>query len=240
MRAGIYIWYIRCICWIGAVLLCMAVPAYAQSPNLAPGFSALPKEAKVVVMPSDIELFSISAGGVMEPKAEWTQSANKHFRAALAQKKNSIGATLIELSEQDADSLAEINSLHSAVASAIATHHYGPAALRLRTKDGKLDWSLGESVRALKEKTGADYALFTWIRDSYASGERIATTVVMALLGVVPAPGGRQLGYASLVDLNTGQVQWFNRLLRNTGDLREAGKAADTLDALLAQFPSAR
>jgi hypothetical protein len=54
---------------------------------------------------------------------------------------------------------------------------------------------------------------------------------------VVPTAGGLQTGYASLVDLNTGRVRWFNRLARGSGDLREADKAADTIEALLEQFP---
>lgn len=225
---------------LAVLMLCVAGVAFGQSPHLAPGFAKLPKDTRVLLMPTDIELFEISAGGVLEPKAEWTQDATKHFRAALAAKQKTLGATVIELAEQDVDNVAEINSLHAAVANAITLHHYGTSSYRLRTKDGKLDWSLGDAVRVLKEKTAADYALFTWVRDSYASGGRIASTVVLALLGVVSVPGGRQVGYASLVDLNTGQVQWFNRLARSSGDLREAGKAADTLDALLAQFPSAQ
>jgi hypothetical protein len=95
---------------------------------------------------------------------------------------------------------------------------------------------MGESVRAIKEKTGADYALFSWVRDSYASSERVATMLVLALVGV-GVRGGAQTGYASLVDLNTGQVLWFNRLARSSGDLREPQKAAETLNALLDQFP---
>jgi hypothetical protein len=223
-------------------LLCFAVGnvAWAQSKNLAPGFQTLPKSAKLVVMPTDIELYLISAGGVPEPKADWTEAATKHFRAALMQKRESLGVAVVELSDKDADEFDEINTLHAAIAAAISLHHFGPSALQLPTKDGKLDWSLGDSVRAIKEKTGADYALFSWIRDSYASGERIAATIVFALFGIGIAPGGLQQGYASLVDLNTGQVMWFNRLFRGTGDLREADKAADTLNALLSNFPAAK
>jgi hypothetical protein len=32
-------------------------------------------------------------------------------------------------------------------------------------------------------------------------------------------------------------VLWFNRLARSSGDLREPQKAAETLNALLDQFP---
>ena len=220
--------------------LVAAGAASAQSKNLAPGFEALPRNAKVVIMPTDIELYVISAGGIPEPKADWTDAATKHFRAALTQKKHSLGATVVDLSDRDAEQFDEISSLHAAIARSISLHHFGPSQLQLPTKDGKLDWSLGESVREIKAKTGADYALFSWIRDSYASGERIAATVVLALFGIGLAPGGLQQGYASLVDLNTGQVMWFNRLFRGSGDLREPDKAAETLNALLQNFPPSR
>jgi hypothetical protein len=211
----------------------------AQSRNLAPGFTALPKNAKVALVPTDIELFSLGAGGVPEPKADWTEAAQRHFKAALNERKKSLGATLVELSEKDADDIAEISALHAAIARSIALHHFGPSMMNLPTKGGKLDWSLGEPVRLIKEKTGADYALFSWIRDSYASAERIATMIVLAAFGI-GIGGGAQIGYASLVDLDTGQVVWFNRLQRGTGDLREPEKAAETLDALLDQFPGSK
>jgi hypothetical protein len=211
-----------------------------QSRNLAPGFGALPKGVKVVLMPTDIELFSISAGGVPEPKADWTESASKYFRAALVAKKNALGLTAVELSENQAEDVAEINVLHGAVARSISLHHFG--ILKLPTKDGKLDWSLGEATQAIKAKTGADYALFSWVRDGYVSAERQAAMVAMTILSlgrVVPG-GGMQTGYASLVDLNTGRVVWFNRLQRATGDLREPDKAAETVNALLTDFPAAK
>jgi hypothetical protein len=221
--------------------LVVVQPLYAQI-NLAPGFTALPKGAKVAVMPSDIELFSISAGGVSEPRADWTEAASKYFKAALLDKNRTLGLDTVVVSDKDADDFAELNSLHAAIARAIAVHHFGPASLHLPTKDGKLDWSLGEEVQAIKKATGADYALFSWIRDGYASAERQAAMVAIAVLSLgraVPG-GGAQTGYASLVDLNTGRVLWFNRLRRGSGDLREADKAAETLEALLSGFPVAK
>lgn len=228
-------------------------PATAQSKNLAPGFSVLPKGAKVVIMPTDIKLFSKGGGGVLEPKAEWTESAAKHFKAALLQSKHWRGLTTLELREKDADELAEIIALHAAVALAISTHHFRDnhsglpmEPMPLPTKNGKLDWSMGEAVQPVKKITGADYALFTWIRDSYTSGGRAAEMVALGIVSILllhpgdPGSGGTQIGYASLVNLNTGQVLWFNHLARSSGDLREAEKAAETLEALLQNFPASR
>lgn len=213
--------------------------ALAQERNLAPGFTAMAKNSKIAIMPTDIELFSIGAGGIPEPKADWTEAASRHIRTALAEKKKKLGVGSVELGEKDADELAEINTLHAAVARAIAAHHLGPGFLNLPTKEGKLNWSLGDAVAPIRQKTGADYALFSWIRDSYASAERVAAMIALAILGV-GVGGGLQIGYASLVDLNTGQVVWFNSMFRGTGDLREAAPAAETLDSLLANFPTAK
>src|SRR3954468_17968541 len=78
-------------------LVCSA-SAFAQSKNLAPGFQSLAKGATVAIMPIDIELFVISAGGVVEPKADWTEAASKHFKDALMKKREALGFTAVELS----------------------------------------------------------------------------------------------------------------------------------------------
>lgn len=222
----------------------LAPPAVALAQSLAPGFQELPKHAKVAVMPSDIELFELTAGGIAEPKAEWTETASRHFRNALLKKERQLGLEAVEIAEDRADDLAEVNAVHAAVARAIAMHHLG--ALQLPTKGENLDWSLGEAAQIAKQATGADYALFTWIRDSYASAGRQAFMAAFAVLAIASGGGGAgvrggaQVGYASLVDLSTGRVVWFNRLQRSSGDLREADKAEETLDALLRKFPVAK
>lgn len=229
---------LRMLC-VWALGLAFAAPALAQTRNLAPGFTTLPAAAKVVLMPTDVELFSISGGGVPEPKADWTEAAGKYFKLALVEKKTALGLQTQELAEKDSEELEEVNTVHAAIARSIALHHFGPGFLHLPTKADRLDWSMGEAVREIKARTGADYALFSWVRDSYASSERIATMVVMAMFGV-GVQGGMQIGYASLVDLNSGQVVWFNRLARASGDLREQKGAVETVGALLDQFPVAK
>jgi hypothetical protein len=225
----------------GLVCLLAAGQAQAQtqSKNLAPGFTALPKGAKVVVMPPDIELFSISGGGVLEPKADWTETAQKLVRGALKARETKWGATTSELTESDADDFAEISALNAAISQSIAFHHMTGGNLALPTKAGLLDWSMAEAITPVQVKSQADYALFIWIRDSYASAERKAAFIAMAAFGV-GIPLGAQIGYASLVDLRTGRIVWFNRMGRASGDLREPGPAAESLDLLLTQFPVAK
>lgn len=224
--------------WI-LVLFLMLVSwgAAAESKNLAPGFTSLNKGANVLVMTPDVELFSISAGGVTEPKADWTQAAQQYLQEALKSKMVGLSLNTHFLSEADSDAFADVSSLHAAVAQSISIHHLGNGNLRLPTKNNQLDWSLGDAVIPIRDKLGADYALFIWVRDSYASSERIVAMVALALLGV-GVQGGMQTGYASLIDLRTGQVMWFNRLLRGSGDLRQHDPAVETLSALLTNFPA--
>jgi hypothetical protein len=222
--------------WVCALCLWFGAMG-AEAQELAPGFERIAPGAKVLIVPPDIELFTLSAGGVLEPRADWTTDANRYFREAMLARKKSLGVPVIEADDKQVDDVAEFNSLHAAVASAIVLHHYGPRNMRLPTKEGYMNWSMGPSVRTVKEKTGADYALFTWIRDSYATGGRVATAVVLAALRV-SIPMGVQQGYASLVDLNTGQIVWFNQLRSGRGDMREADKAARTLEWLLGGFPA--
>lgn len=222
---------------LASVLVCAAtLAAAADTKNLAPNFTGLPKAAKLVVMPVDVELYSLSAGGVTEPKADWTANAQTHMKAELVRRAQTFGLTAQVMDDKAADEFAEPMALHAAVARSIALHHATGGAWSLPTKGGKLDWSFDDALHDLQAKSGADYGLFIWVRDSYASAERKLAMVGLALLGV-GITGGIQTGYASLVDLNSGQVLWFNQLARASGDLREAKEAAESIDVLLGGFP---
>jgi len=203
--------------------------------HLAPGFTTRAADSRLLVLPADMELYSMSAGGIVEPRADWTEAAQKNFVAALSAQRKVLGPHVTQMSAADADAFSDIVTLHRAVADAISLHHNG-GLMELATKGSRLDWSLGDAVQPLRERTGADYALFTWVRDSYASNERKAAMVALALLGAISF-GGEQVGYASLVDLRTGRIVWFNQLDRMSGDLRDPEPAIETVEALLKGFP---
>lgn len=216
----------------GAALIASTL-AFGQA-NLAEGFTKLPAGARIVLMPTDIELFEMSAGGVLEPRADWTSNAAQYVLEGLQTRKAQLGSDVSLLPDNRDEAIIALNRLHGAVSDAIVVHHFG--AMKLPTKEGRLDWTLGPDAAEIHQRTGAQYALFTWIRDSYASGARKATMVVGALFGI-SIPLGVQHAYASLVELKTGRIVWFNRLARPGGDLRERDKAQETLDTLLTGFP---
>ena len=213
-------------------------PAHG-SHYLAPGFTTLEGDAKIVIMPVDVELSSISAGGVHEPKADWTAAASANMKAALDARISQLGVNAVLMSDTEADEFGELVGLHAAVARSIALHHGMGGAWALPTKQGRLDWTFEDSMKPIEEKTNARYALFVWVRDSYASAERKVAMVGLALLGV-GITGGSQVGYASLVDLETGRVVWFNRLARASGDLRDEPSAKESIRVLMRGFPAVR
>jgi hypothetical protein len=191
-------------------------------------------------MPVDVELTALSASGVAEPKGDWTVAAREHLAAALREENAAHGLDLVafephETDDARRDTIHQIVKLHDAVGEAILTHQYGLAA-RLPTKRGHFDWTLGPAVRVLKEEYGADYALFVSLRDSYVGWGRAAYMLVAAAF-TLPTLGGTQTGFASLVDLETGDVVWFNRLMRLNGDLRTAETARETARTLLSDLP---
>lgn len=216
-----------------ALVLGLGGPLTAQS-HLAEGFTRLPAGATIAVMPLDVELFAVTAGGVLEPRAEWTTKAVANLKEALSLRGTGQGRTFVPVPAGDSELLAELNHLHGAVARAIDLHHFG--TWKLPSKAGKLDWSLGEEVAEIRKQAPADYALFIYLRDSYATGGRVATMVLYAALGV-GVGGGAQVGYASLVDLKTGRILWFNEMAKATGDVRELEPAKATLGHLLKAFP---
>ena len=195
---------------------------------------------RIVLMPVDIQLTEIEASGMQVPKAEWTRKARDFVFLSLRNRFEAINAEIVlaeetaTVSETDWREV-QLVKLHAAVGNAIRTFQYeGP--FKLPTKKGSFDWTLGPDAGHLEEKYDADYALFVHLRDSYVSGGRVGVIIVAAMFGV-GLQGGIQTGFASLIDLQTGEVVWFNRLISGSGDLRTAEAADKSVTSLLENFP---
>jgi hypothetical protein len=239
--------------WGLALALALSLPAGAcvQTRQYADvQFTPPEGNYKLLVLRPDVTVGSLTTGGMVEPRADWTDQARASIVSALRTQQATRGgnATIIEhrneLPGVDPQELADIERLNYAVAQSIVIHKY--LGDYLPTKRGKgLDWTLGEDAVKLGQKTGYDYALFLHAEDQVASTGRIALAV-LGIAGCVVgfcAPnigGATQLDYASLVDLHTGEVVWFNVVLAKSevpgikfGDLRTPQGAAQMVDRLL-------
>lgn len=208
-------------------------------------------QGSIVLIEPDIELTLVTAGGLQEPRKDWSDAARSHYPKAVSRfitdRKGSQKADFDVPDQLDpASRLGQIMRLNQVVAISIA-QYTSPGSVLATKKDPKtgkalLDWSLGEGVQEIQQLTGADYALFTYVRDSYSSGGRTALRAFAMLAGAavgsyVDIGGGMQIGVATLVDLKTGRVIWNNLLVKQTGDLRTEAETAQAVAELLKSFP---
>lgn len=197
---------------------------------------APPPGARVLLMQPDVQLGLLTASGVTEPRADWSQSGQANLAREIQSQLNTRSHTL---KVSDPDSLMEgrqgqLLRLHQAVGESVLMFNYGP--FKLPTKPG-FDWTLGSGAQAIAAAQQVDYALFVRGQGSYASGARVAAAVGMSMLGVA-VPLGEQRVFASLVDLRTGQVVWFNVAVAGPqADMREGEGAASLTASLLEDIP---
>jgi hypothetical protein len=242
--------------WSAAVALAasLSVAGCVQTRQFADVQFTLPQgDYKLLVLRPDVTVGSLTTGGMVEPRADWTEQVRTHIIAALRAQQASRGgnATIIEHRNQlpgiPAEELANVERLNFVVDQSIVQHRY--MGDYLPTKSGRgLDWTLGDEAVQLGRKSGYDYALFLHAEDQVASTGRIALGV-LGLAGCVVgfcAPnigGAEQLDYASLVDLKTGEVVWFNVVDAASqvpgiafGDLRTPEGAAQMVERLLGRM----
>lgn len=220
----------------------LALAACARTDSLAPegAFERPPGTARVLLMPPDVELYELTAGGLTEPQAQWTEAAKGNLADAITAIIEERDADLVPFAAVGDDPLTphpytQVVKLHEAVGRTILVHGYLPG-LSLPTRKDRFDWSLGPDVVPMGEAYQADYALFVYARESFSTSGRVALVIIGALLGAY-VPGGQQVGFASLVDLRSGDLVWFNQATAAIGDLREPDSARTAAGNLLDDLP---
>jgi hypothetical protein len=199
--------------------------------------AAPPKEARILLVEPDVKLSIILASGLQEVRADWTATARANLQSAVEQslKMRTHSYILFKPDENMDGQAGQLLRLNAAVGQSIMLHSYGPYPLP--TKGKVFDWTLGEGATTLAGSGEADYALFVHGAGSYSSGGRVAVMVGAALLGVSLPTGGQQV-YASLVDLKSGKVVWFNVAMAAPGaDMRDPEGAAALVESMLKDVP---
>lgn len=248
----------RAAVMVGASTLAFAAPLAADDITRE-GFSFSDDGTmKIVVFRPDVSVGSQKAGGIVEPNAEWTETARANIQKKLVERAALLNANLEfidELEGEDAELLTEYRGLFETVSGSIFTHisagdtlaskektvEYKSGSATRTKKVQMLDWTLGPGTAQLKDVTGADYAMFVFTNDAYGDGGRKAAQAVGmlgCLIGVcLVVRSGIHVGYAGLVELETGNIVWFNTDLSIGGDPRDEEGAEKRVRQLMEGFP---
>jgi hypothetical protein len=197
----------------------------------------------IIVLKPDIELNILTTSGLEEPNSEWSKQALANIQASLTTALQNRQQRFIPL---DPDTIItgranQILRLHDAVATSILVFNYGIGGSLPTKKASDFNWTLGpgalELARASAAGTDAKYALITFGRGSYASGGRWALAIVGTALATSVPMGGQRV-YASLVELSTGNIVWFNVATAGPqDDMRKAEGANALVTTLMKDVP---
>jgi hypothetical protein len=230
---------------------CTTAVTYRANPRFQ---DQAPSIHTVVLLPSEIKVYQIDAGGVREEIAEWSTQAQNNLIAALDNelRRKTQYSLRIETQESLAEEkarLEETRALYAAVSAMILLHTYPnpniPSYL-FQEKLKSFDYSLGNEVSDLAD--GADALLFLDAQDHVWTAGRQALQALGVILGigagvatgvvVIPIMGGGTGASAALVDSHTGDILWINAVGSRAGkDLRDPGSAREMVSELFKDFP---
>lgn len=192
----------------------LATPALAAmsavNPALTHNLAARPK--KIVLLPPQVFVYELSAGGVPTRMTDWEATARDNIVAAATRLSRETGLFELvpapALDPQQADQLEAHIGLYDRVAQSVFVYGRGDQDAWAH-KQNEFDYTVGPGLAFLREHTGADAALIVLGSDFISSGGRRAAFIVGLALGV-----GLSLGQsfitAGIVDLTTGDVLWMS------------------------------
>lgn len=203
--------------FVGAVLIALSVlatPALAAqsavNPTLTQNLDARPKT--LVLLPPQIFVYEVSAGGVPTRMADWEATARDNLTSAsirLARESKLFALQPApDLAGEAREELEAHIGLYERVALSVFNYGRGTQDAWAHKKQ-EFDYTLGPGLAFLREQTGADAALVILGVDFISSPGRKAAFIAGLALGVV-MPLGQSFVTAGVVDLKSGDVQWMS------------------------------
>lgn len=241
---------------LGLAIALLLTPAFAQGemqghPKLA---ASAPLIKRIAVLPPQIDLFELGAGGNQEKMDDWGQTAVANVRKALAAefaKREHLQVTEFDperLSGSQRDVYNETLLLYELVSGSIIRHAFNvqqaPHQQRLSPffpeKARDFTFSLGKELSDLASDVDA-YLIVRGFDQRSSVGRKalgVGRTLVAAALGVVAVPqGGGNLFTAALIDAKTGDILWFTKTPKPF-DLREPEDATKLALEFMMDLPA--
>jgi hypothetical protein len=229
------------------LLLALSLPGLCQAAFSAvnPKLSVQPQDQqprKILLMPPQMFVAEMSAGGVIQKQDDWTKQANENLLAAAETHARENGRfetmRMPALSPEEAEIVESHIGLYDRVASAI--HAYGQGRdSGWELKKSEWDYTLGDGLAFLREKTGADSALIFVGADIISTGGRKAAFTVGLLIGIA-IPLGQSFITVGLADLKTGEIQWLSYDQSMSMDSREAGEVEKLVREFFKTWPHSK
>lgn len=204
-----------------------------------------PMPRKILLLPPDIRVHEVSAGGVVEKVDDWTASANAHAMKAVRE----IGSSrkIFELrdapalSDADKGTLDQHLALYELVAASADFSRSGPFA-PWRERAQNFDYSLGPGLKELCERSDMDAALIIIGSDYISSAGRKAQmalgVLAAALMGVAVIPqGGISFVSVGVLDMHSGDLLWYSTNRGPQNDLRQEEQVRAILERLFQEYP---
>lgn len=236
------------ICFV-SIFISGCAPAFRANPFLN---ERIRYAQTISVMPIEVEVYTVSAGGVPELVDEYSQEAKNNIKYALNQRLYKTGRYQLKYIAETKDMedsaikqlLKDTIALYKAVDTSIIAHtytsYYSPSPLQgiFPDKIKNFDYSLGPQIRPIADYTKADLLLFLRGGDYLSSGGRIALMVWATVLGFTPTSAGPPHLSVALVEPKTGNVLWYNYFCPQSGyNFRNDDSVKNFIEILLDEFP---
>lgn len=186
------------------------------------------RPAKLLYLPAAISISEISASGMTQEDPEWSKQGkaaiDKAVRTYFMTRPSTSLVDMPQLSEEQDKLVHDHVLLYDVVAQEAFIATNVPAAGWGHLAEN-FQYSLGPGLRFLKETTGADAALIVIGSDNISTGGR-KTMVAMAALVGVGMPLGSSVVSVGVIDLEDGDILWFQHSVATGNlDLRQPGDA---------------
>jgi hypothetical protein len=193
------------------------------------------------LLPPDIKIYELSAGGVAELRDEWSAAGRDAVVQGLTETFSGRGITMkpLAIDKDQQRAVEDVTVLYRAVSSSIIEHTY--KQYPFQTKLEHFEYSVG-SLDALLQKTQADAVVIVYGVDEISTNGRKALRGVGLVLGAVTGQpvvsSGMTALNIALVD-RSGAVLWY-KIAGDSGgfDLRDGKSAKAFVQRLVADFPA--
>lgn len=201
---------------------------------------SVPVEPTVLVLPPDVIISRLKAGGNTEAQADWSEAVSDALMGALREHFWSNGIEFVEYGDSVADGdiamIRQLNTQLDAIELRLLKERLGMTSL-----GGDRDYFIGESEMGQLRNHDKAYVLMVVLKANRATSGRMVTAVLASFAGAAIETNSLQFRSA-LIDLRDGHVKWANfddQALAEVGDVLNADekKWARAVEHLLRDFP---